>query len=945
MAANAPAGTRTRRVPLTGRHEELRVLTDVVAGVRDGMSSALVLGGEAGIGKTRLLDHLAEASKDLRVVRAAGAESEARLGFAALHRLLRPFLGGLDALPAPQRAALASAFGLLAAPRADRYLVGMAALTLLSDATAAHPLLCLVDDVQWLDRESRDALAFVGRRLGAEAVGLVVAGRDRLPASAAFEGFATLPVRGLTDADAHELLGRNVPGRLDPAVAARIVAETGGNPLALIETADALSPAHLAGTAPLLEPLPVGARLENHFGKLVRDLPAETRAFLVLLSAAPPDDAPLLWRAAGELGVPAKAADAAISAGVLTRGRLAGFRHPLIRSAVYGGADPAERRRVHAALAAVSDPVRSPERRAWHRGEATIGLDDEVAGELDRASELARARGGYAEQAAFLARAAELSGTDRAVRLVEAARAHLVLGDPATARAMLERAEPLLVSGDPVRRARAAHTRATTDIYFERIGGVLSRLLAAAGTVSATDPALTRSMLMEGLLATLCGDHATEPRAEFAAAVLALPTPRPTTEPTPGRDMGRDIGPAMGPARPTSVDLLLRGFALRVSSGYPAAVPVLRAALAAMGRDREVIEHGVRPATLALYAAEEVWDDAGGDEAARLVEAHERRIGALGALRSTLVVRSTWELRAGRFAAATACLDEAEDLAAVVGQPSPGLAFRVEMLAWSGQEERARAAADVLLRDLATRHGHGGLGDWARNCLAVLDLALGRYAEAAAHARVAFAHDSAGAVPRVLPDLVEASVRCGDHRTAKEALRRLEERAPLAGTPWALGLLARCRALMADDDQAEAFFAESATLLGRTRVRTDLARTRLLYGEWLRRRRRRADARVELRTAHEMFAGMGAAAFADRARVELLATGERARKRTVRTEHDLTPQERRIAGLAVSGSTNAEIAARLFITRSTVEYHLNKVFRKLDITSRRQLRSVLDDEG
>jgi DNA-binding CsgD family transcriptional regulator len=431
-------------------------------------------------------------------------------------------------------------------------------------------------------------------------------------------------------------------------------------------------------------------------------------------------------------------------------------------------------------------------------------------------------------------------------------------------------------------------------------------------------------MLLEGLLAALCGDH--DPvRGEFAAAVLA--------------------SPAIRSAPPTSADLLLRGFALRLERGYEPAVPVLRAALAAMGRDGEVIEHGVRPATLALYAAEEIWDDAGGEEAARLVEAHERRIGALGALRSTLVVRSTWELRAGRFAAATACLDEAEDLAAVVGQPSPGLAFRIEMLAWSGQETRARAAADVLVRDLVTRCANGGLGDWVRNCLAVLELSLGRYAEAAACARVAFADDNAGAVPRVLPDLVEASVRCGDHGTAKEALRRLEDRAPLAGTPWALGLLARSRALMADDDQAEAFYAQSVALLGRTRVRTDLARTHLLYGEWLRRRRRRADARAELRTAHEMFAGMGAAAFAERARVELLATGERARKRTLQTEHDLTPQERRIAGLAAAGSTNAEIAARLFITRSTVEYHLNKVFRKLDITSRRQLRSVLNEEG
>lgn len=922
MAGHLPVDARHRQTPLTGRHEELRALTSLLAGVRDGMSSALVLVGEAGIGKTSLLDHTAEIATDLRVVRTAGVESEAQLGFAALHRLLRPFLVGLDLLPPPQHEALASAFGLLAGPPADRYLVGMAALTLLADSASAQPLLCLVDDVQWLDRESRDALAFVGRRIGAEAVGLVLAGRADTPGPGAFEGLAVLPVRGLADADAHELLGRNVAGRLDPAVSSRIVADTGGNPLALIESADALSPAHLAGTAPLREPLPVGARLEEHFGRLIQGLPDDTRAFLLLLSAAPPENALLLWCAAGELGVPATAADAAISAGVLTHGGSIQFRHPLIRSAVYSGADAGERRRVHAALAAASDQLRLPERRAWHRAEATIGLDDEVADELDAASELAGARGGYAARAAFLARAAELSVTDRAVRLVDAARAHLVLGDPTAAQAMLERAEPLLVRGDPILRARALHTKATTDIYFERIGGVLSQLMAAAGTVAGADPARARSMLMEGLLAALCSDHDPLVLKEFAAAVLTSPALR---------------------SAPAGADLLLRGFALRVHSGYPPAVPVLRAALATMGRESEVSEHGVRLAALALYAAEEIWDDAGGDEAAKLIEEHERHIGALGSLRSTLLVRSTWELRAGRFAAATACLDEAEELATVVGQPS-GPAFQVELLAWKGQETQARSAANTLVRDLATRHAHGGLADWARNCRTVLDLSLGRYAEAATHADVAFVNDNAGAVPRVLPDLVEASVRSGDRGKAKEALRRLEERAPLAGTPWALGLLARGRALTADDSGAEAFFAESVALLGRTRARTDLARTHLLYGEWLRRRRRRADARAELRTAHHMFTRMGAAAFAERARVELLATGERARKRAPDSGLELTPQERRIAGLAAEGSTNAEIAARLFITRSTVEYHLNKVFRKLDITSRRRLSSVLGQD-
>jgi DNA-binding CsgD family transcriptional regulator len=630
----------------------------------------------------------------------------------------------------------------------------------------------------------------------------------------------------------------------------------------------------------------------------------------------------LLWRAAARLGVPANAADAAMSAGVLTHDRAIDFRHPLIRSAVYGGADAAERRRVHEALAAVSDPVRTPERRAWHRAEATIGLDDEVARELDSASERARSRGGYAARAAFLARAADLSVAGRAGRLVEAARAYLVLGDPVSSQAMLEQAEPLLTAGDPVLRARALHAKATTGLYFGRIAGVPPLMQAAAAAIADEDPALARSMLVEGLLAALFGDH--RKLREFGREVLA--------------------SPVLHAAEPTAADLLLQGFAIRLGTDYPSAVPVLQAALAAVCKGEEIAEAGMPIAALTAYAAEEVCDEGAGLEAARVLEAHERRTGALGALRTTLAVRSLWELRTGRFAAATACLDEIEDLAAVVGQQSPLLTIRIELLAWSGEEAATRAAADFFAGDRFEPHSHDGYAGWVQHCLTVLELSLGRYAEAAACARVAFVDDDPGLAMQGLPDLVEAAVRSGDHRTAKQALGRLEERAPLAGTPWALGLLARCRALMADDEHAEAFYEESMDLLGRTRMRPELARTHLLYGEWLRRRKRRGEARTQLRTAHEMFADMGAAAWADRARVELQATGERARKRTVQTEHHLTPQERRIAELAADGATNAEIATRLFITQSTVEYHLNKIFRKLDITSRRSLRTVMHEE-
>jgi DNA-binding CsgD family transcriptional regulator len=935
MAGHLPAGTRPRPVPLTGRHQELTEFADLLAGVREGAGSALVLVGEAGVGKTRLLDHVAQTSADLRVVRAAGVESEARLDFAALHCLLHPFLGGLDALPAPQRSALASAFGLSAGPAADRYLVGVAALALLAGAAPERPLLCLVDDAQWIDPESRATLAFVGRRLADDAVGLVVSGRGDLLATDAFDGFPDLPIRGLAEADAHELLRRNVAGRLDPAVAARIVAQTGGNPLALIESVRALSPAHLAGTAPLPEPIPVGALLESHFAGLLEELPDQTRALLTLMAAAPEVDTVLIWRAAAELGIPAGAVDAGVSAGLLTLGPGIAFRHPLISSAVLRGADAAERRRVHAALAAVSDPVRSAERRAWHRAEATGGVDDEVAAELDAASGREAVAGGYPRRAAFLSRAAELAVADRPVRLAKAARARLILGDPAAARSLLDQAEPLLGAGDPVARARVLHARATVDLFSGRAGGTLAPLLAAADTVAGTAPALARSMLAEALAAELSGGGGAATLRKFGRAVLASPALRTA-------------------AAPTGVDLLLRGFALRGENGYPAAVPVLQAGLTVLALggggvhgdygDPEDAEHSVRPALLACHAAHEIWDDARGEETAGLVEARERRAGALGALRLTLLARSVWEVCAGRLAAAEACLDEAEDLPAAIGEPSPVPAHRVEVLAWRGREE-ARAAAEEIVRAGETAPANAGLGDWARSSVAVLELALGRHAEAAALLGPAFDQDGVGVTARVLPDLVEASAGCGDHRTAREVLRRLEDRASLAGTPWALGLLARCRALTADDEHAEASFAESVALLGRTRIRTDLARTHLLYGEWLRRRHRLGDAAPELRTAYQMFEDMGAAAFAERARVELLATGERTRKRASDAERDLTPQERRIAELVVAGATNAEIAARLFITQSTVEYHLKKVFRKAGITSRRQVVAALGEAG
>ncbi|MBM2620805.1 AAA family ATPase [Actinoplanes sp. LDG1-06] len=961
-----------------GRHEEQRALADLLAGVREGRSGTLVLVGEPGVGKTSLLDQ-ARCSSDVRVVAIAGVEPEMCLGYAALHRLLRPWLGEIDALPEPQSDSLRTAFGRTAGPTPDRYLVGMATLTLLAEASAPQPLLCLIDDAQWLDRESADALTFVARRLHAEALGLLFATREDSPG-----GLPALTLTGLPPGDARNLLSASVPARvdaqnpiptaipvrldapeplptaipvrvdgrdplpagipvrLDDAVAATIVAGTGGNPLALIELARTLTPGQLAGIAPLPTPLPVGDRLETHFRHQIRPLPALTRLLLLLVSAAPPNEPSLLWRAAIHLEIAADEIDHALAAGILTPSL--DFRHPLIRSAVYRGAEAPERRRVHAALAAVYDPVLDADRHAWHRAQATIGLDEEVATLLERAAE----RGGHSERAAFLSRAADLSPDPRAraARLVAAARAHLVLGDPAAAGELLDRAEsshaahlvPAVPSAsrppaqpesravsvaradDGTRRTAqnpsgpdlsltlARQARATAEMYAGHYATAPAMLLEAAESIAGVDAVLTRRMLFEAMQAILiAGDH--NSTLELARTVMA--------------------SPAMETARPTYADLFLIGYATRLTGDYRAAVPLMRAALATL--DAGVVEEGPPLAVISTLAADDLWDEDAGRRAWTRLEEYDRRTGALGTLRTTLAVGAGWELRAGRFDAAEALQDELAALSTLVGQPLRGETQRIELLAWRGREAETRAMAAEAT----------GLDHFVRNSVAILEISLGHYPAALDCLKPSFDRDKPGAATRSLHEIVESGVRGGDHEAAKAALVRMEERAPVSGTPWGLGLLARGRALMADDDHAEAFYQESLELLAHTQIRTEQARSHLLYGEWLRRRRRRADARSQLRTAHDMFAQMGAEAFAARAQLELKATGDHPTPRTNRPDRDLTPQERQVAALAAAGATNSEIAARLFLSTSTVEYHLTRIYRKLAITSRRKLAAAL----
>ncbi|MFJ9895101.1 AAA family ATPase [Streptomyces sp. NPDC091280] len=911
---------RATAPPMVGRLPERAAIDRLLRSVRDGFSQALVLHGDAGVGKSRLLEYAAESAQDLTVVRLVGVEAETRLGYGALHRLLRPCLHRLSVLPQRQRDALSGAFGLAEAAPSDRRLVGSAALTLLSDSAAAAPTLCLVDDVQWLDRESAEVLAFLGRRLYADSLGLLFAARDGTGGQNVFGDLPALRLEGLAAPEARALLTTGVTGHLDRAVAERLVTGTGGNPLALLELAVNLGPEQLAGVAPLPEPLPVEQQLEEHFRRAAALLPADTQTLLLLMATAPGDDRATLWRAAGALGLSARSAEPAVAAGILDHGSTAGFRHPLIRSAVHSAASAEELRDVQAALAAAS----APERRAWHLAEATDGPDDDVAAALEAASDLARARGGYSEQALVLTRAAELTARPgrRAERYLDAAAAHLTSGNLPAVTPLLELATPDLAG--PAARGRATGLRASVEMVCARPREVPAMLLAAVADLGPGDPAASWDLLREATHAAI-----------ISGRMITGTTPHEVAR--AAADAWHDTGSPAG-----SADPLTAALARSIAYGYAAGAPALAAALARLRTAGELQEQNTF-STMVSLAGDELWDiEAKREILGKLVTADRGR-GALYGLSMDLFALATVEIWNGRFTAAESCYSESYDYLAATGYGVPGDFHKALLYAWTGREAELRAAVATMR---ATSEELGiSMHRWIGQALSIFEIGRGRYREALDAQLAVFADD-----PLVLGDInlagmVEAGLRAGDREAAATAMARMEERAPLAGTPWALGLLARCRALTSEDDGAEELYRESIAWLGKVPVAVELAWSRLLFGEWLRRRRRRADARVQLRSAYEDFASWGAAPFAERARVELLATGERARRRTVDTRFDLTPQERQVAVLAASGLTNAEIATQSFVTTSTVEFHLSRVFRKLGITSRKQIGSRLRDTG
>lgn len=905
---------------LTGRDTECGVLDQLVEAVRHaGESRALVVHGEAGVGKTALLEYLAGHAPGCRVARATGVQSEIELAFAGLHQLCAPMLHRLTALPVPQRDGLRTAFGMSAGPAPDRFLIGLAVLSLLSHVAEEQPLVCLVDDGQWLDHASAQVLAFVARRLGAESVGLVFAAR--VPGSD-LAGLPELVVQGLPDADARALLASVLTGPIDTRVRDQIVAETRGNPLALLELPQGLTTAELAGGFGLPGAIPLAGSIEESFRRRVVALPRQTRRLLLLAAADPTGDPALVWRAAGRLGIGAEAAVPAADAGLAEFGTRVRFRHPLARSAAYRSAQVQDRQEAHRALAEVTDPRLDPDRRAWHRAQAAPGPDEDVAAELERSAGRARARGGVAAAAAFLKQAATLTldPVQRAGRSLAAAQAKLQAGAFDVARDLLAMAESEPLSD--IQQASADLMRAQLAFVTSRGTDAPPLLLKAARKLEFIDPWLSRATYLDGISAAIFTGRLASPGSgvlEVARAASAAPTV----------------------ATPRAPDLLLDGLTAHYNEGYAAGVPMLRGALAVFGDGMSAEEelHWLWLASVA--AAIRLWDyDRWEALSVRHVQL-ARDTGALSELPLALTSRAYVLLFAGELAAAASLTEEIRAVNEATGSGlAPYGAFGLAAL--RGEEADARALIDATMRDV-TRRGEGvgiTFAEWAN---AVLGNGLGHYDDAAAAARRACGFDDdLGSLAWVTPELAEAASRTGMTEAAVWACDRLEEMTSASGTDWGLGIRARSRALVSEGEAAERLYCESIGRLSKTRLRVDLARAHLLYGEWLRRERRRSEAREQLRTAHDMLEAVGMAGFAERARRELQATGATARKRTLPARHEeLTAQEAQIARLARDGLSNPEISSRLFISAHTVQYHLRKVFTKLGITSRSQLANVL----
>ena len=882
----------------------------------------LVIRGEAGIGKTALLHHCARQAAGCRVAQLAGVESELELPLAALHQLCAPMLGDLAMLPEPQQDALRVAFGLATGSVPDRFLVGLAVLGLLAEAAARRPVVCLVDDAQWLDAASSQVLEFVARRLLAESVGLVFAVRE--PADERLlRGMPDLPLGGLTDDDAQALLAAAVPGHLDEQVRDRLVAETRGNPSALLELVNGMSTAELAGGfAPPTATL--SGHLHDHYLRHVQALPEPTQRLMLLAAADPTGDATLVWRAARTLGVGRPEAATAASEQLLEIGARVRFRHPLVRSAAYAAGSPQDRSSVHRALAEATDGHADPEHRVWHLAAAATGPDEDLAAQLERTADRAQARAGLAGAAAFLQRSVALTAAPerRADRALAAAHVNLEAGSFDVALGLLAEADAAAV--DELQRARVEQLRGRIARVSDYGREAPVRLLRAAARLESLDLRLARDSYLHALFASIVAGRLAQPGGRLLEIAQAA----------------RSVAPPEHAPLPR--DLLLDGVATMIIDGQAAAEPALRRAVHAFLRDQISAEDWAQWGLLGTGAAVALWDfDSWSLLSSRHLE-FARASGALTPLSAALNAQRVVATFCGDFEAAASLGVEEHAVKEVTGARTASYGGML-LAAYQGQPVDAAQLIATDASDAFAR-GDGRALYVADLATAILHNGLGHYRKALLPAQQAAEDDYAPHSGRALPELIEAAVRSGEAALAADGLRRLSATIT-PGSDWASGLEARSRALLSDGEPAERCYVEAVERLGCTRLRPDLARAHLLYGEWLRREGRRVDARHQLRTAHDLFAAMGAQAFADRARRELLATGEKLRKREVDTHAELTSQEEHIARLARDGRTNPEIGAELFLSARTVEWHLRKVFTKLRITSRKDLSAALPIHG
>ena len=910
---------------LVGRAADRDRLGAVLRQLRQGLSAVLVVSGDAGIGKTRLLRWAADVARDMQTVQVSGYEAEIGLGFAALHRLLLPLLGSLPGLPGPQRDALGTAFGLSPGPAPNRFLVGLATVTLLQQAAQDRPLLCIVDDVQWTDQETLDILGFVARRLDTEGVALILGLRSSgMAPPSQLAGIPWHRLLPMPEHDMRSLLFAATASPPAPNVVTRLIAESEGNPLALLEYLASLSPERLAGAEDLPPALPVGERLASGFAAQIVQLPADTRQLLLLLSAAGPDAVDVVSDACRRLGIAPDAALPAVRNSMLSQLPWLWFRHPLIRSVVYDSAGTPAQRRVHGVLSEASAACGLPDAAAWHRAHAITAPDEDVAGQLELTAARARERGGYAAEANFLTLAAQLSepGSNSHVRRrLAAARAHIIAGDGVKAEQLLDGLDAEGALGARIRAERVEAILLSNDA---RHADAPAMLVKAAAEIPADGTGLARQLLCGALRAAVGSRELTVGTSLSQIAQALLSRPRPPD------------------AKATPVDLIYEGLAARFALGYVPAAPVMREALREIAGEQHFAAVQSVPLLIWLLM-EDLWDDDFESVTwPRLTESNRQR-GALPSVWVGLASSAVTQARHGNFDTAQVMFDEAISLSVAVGAHSQvSWSVLTEFRGWQGREAQTRMMADTLIREWTGERQYGSSTNFALMALTVLDLGLGHYPEALAHATRVARDDPPGHGSRVLPDLIEAAVRAGDEPAAAQALERLTERATAAGTAWGQAVLARSRAVaLGGAPDAGAHFADALRQFAATPLRAEAARTRLLYGEWLRRRRRRRDAGEQLTGALSEFTRMGAAAFAQRAARELAAADTTSAVSAPAQPEALTPQERRVAELAAQGMTNAEISQHLFISSSTVDYHLSKAFRKLNITSRRRLRDRL----